>query len=313
MLKEKVTSVRRFLSILLGLGGILSLCSCYKEQGAVMPDDSKPDARYTCLVVDVGNDGFGIETEYEYTFSSKYYPSDAAPSELTVKFDTKEYTGKYTFTGNTELVTSEKHFYECDNGTIFSVFTDDLTLASITLLCGDYSRKQPYRPDLDETALAEVKKKALALASEYIRTSDYILVEEDPITRTAEEASVTIYRMYFVKTVDGIETTDFCAVEYDSKGDITGFQRGDIGAFDAYRGFRIQEDQCEAAISSKVDAVFLRSGVKSVSHEIIGKQKLYMLDGKLVLKTRLAVDVFYSNPEDHLDIRTGIMIATIFD
>ena len=281
----------------------LTMLSC--ESSKIKP--------YNSLVADItNNDG---DTSIEYSISTDRYKSYNAPEKHTVVFDGKEYTGNYNSTIYYTNRSFETHVYECDDGTEFTVYADDLSFSAISFLSANYYETRNNMPDVSNIELERVKQKMIDLVDTYIDVKKYKLEESHK-----EQGDIISYTCNYHMMFDNKQTTEGIGFGYDSKGNITSFGHVELGKFEKHFGVKVDNKKLEKSIDGRIKELYSKNPdivTKNgkISYNIVN-QKFYIFNDKLAIISEVCVD-FYKNDAKSLgekeEYQYGILLTTFLE
>ena len=295
--------MKKYISLLILF--IMSICfvGCHKEP------EIKKYQQYSCLILSASDDTSSIQSEYLIDYN--IFESSTASKEITVKItDTKEYTGQYQ---NSKIL--PYYFIQVDkyiggDGTEFYVRSDTKKPSSFEFGGGNsYYDAMANLPDIENPEIESLRL-ARETASQFISIDEYTLYSNEPYEHTeiidGENYSWLTYDYSFVKTIDGIKTSDMLRIIVNSKGFIRAIHLYRIGEFEKYKDYDVPMESCEEIIEEKIKGIYKD---KYVSHEVQDLTLTLTEGNQLALIARVPVSI----KEGDTNYSTGVELIIILD
>ena len=216
------------------------------------------------IIVTYMNDGFPMalsDNPFENPWAERYPPFKVELEQaIPCEFEGVTYLGEYVESSLPLGHQAIAHWFQCEDGVSYQV-TDTGKLVNIRFTEPNkgpvYKDPQiPYQTDLEV---------ARAFASNYINVEDYEEVLE-------EKNQGGFAKVAYVKTYNGICTSDYLVVRTAPNGSIIEAVFGTIGEFDGV-SMEIDIEKVNADIEARVSSAFVNSGYSYHSLEI-AKQML---------------------------------------
>ena len=267
----------------------LCLSSCKSE------NSSKDYDKYTSLIADVTNDGYGTDVELD-CWQGTYFQKDNMEDKTCV-FNGVSYSCSYRKSIN-ELGNSYiTDFYYGENYIEFGFRSDTGELNFISLTDADYYDTEPYLPDISNPEENAVDI-ATEMASKYVNINDYIRIDREPLVYQKDKNGVTYevvsYPITFVKKVIGYLSSDYIYVCVNSKGHLVAMKMGDIGALDSVT-LDFDTTMLNQSITEKIESDYAERNL-SVSNVQIEDQKIMLSpNGDVGMYSKVTFDFTYPN------------------
>ena len=220
--------------------------------------EEKHYEKYDCFVFDATAGIGSVNLEYIINFLPFY--SESAPEKMeTTGINGEKIKGIYMQTQDSFDYFFEMHTYKREDGSEFSIRSDNGKVSFISYMDKDYLNPSPPPPDIEnhETECLRIAKEA---ASKFINVDDYEIVKNEPFeykkTIEGKKYSFISYWYIFTKKINGINTSDKVSVTVNSKGLVQAINIGRTNEFDKYKDYEVPMEKCNEIVVQKCKELY---------------------------------------------------------
>lgn len=286
MRKYKAIALIGVLVLLVGFS-----CSCTK---ANLSENNQQQNKYR--IYEVGSDESDDTSEYPFwSLSNLANPSNAsAHPEVTITFNGKTYSGKYTRSSITIPNTYVSHHYNAD-GALFEINDKTGALRSILMLY-KYPQEENKGDETPVKDQASCKKIADEIVKNYIPLDEYKVTL---LTKLEREGNYPArYMFMYYREVNGYRTADKLGITIDENGIVHAMSMWMLGSFQDIEKVTVDEKVVLKMIEDKANAIYARIEDKRNFKIEIRQQELVKLEDEKIAMLYLVETSFEKDIED---------------